>query len=207
LLLAGLLAAFICVHLRFLAAAAAAAPAMKPSIFQYELQVSGPNMQPQKRQQTIWMKGPRYRVETTLLGAKGKELMIGGPDGVYLMVPGMKEAMQLPAQAGAKMGPNITADVAQLRKQKKLGTEKVGRYTADIYEQRSEVAVPGAGTKVKNTTRIWISRDVPVPVKTLNTMQGGFRMVQTLKSAKVNVPIADNLFSLPKGTKVRPAGQ
>jgi outer membrane lipoprotein-sorting protein len=153
------------------------------------------------------MKGKRFRVEMTMLPA-GKQIVIGGPDGVYLLVTGMKEAMKLPAQAAAQLGPSsITPDLAKLRQQKKVGSEKVGRYQADIYEQHAEVQMPGQATKVKTTTRLWISRDVPVPVKTVSTVAGGYRTVSILKSAKVNATIADTLFTLPKGTKVHSPGR
>jgi len=203
------LSAFLCVPLRIQlpAAFAAPAPAPKPTIIRYEVQIGMPNKPVQKQDQTIWMKGKRFRVEMTMPPA-GKQIVIGGPDGVYLLVTGMKEAMKLPQQAATQMGPSsITPDLAKLRQQKKVGSEKVGRYKTDIYEQHADIQMPGQTSKVKSTTRIWISRDVPVPVKTVSTLPGGFRTISLLKSAKVNVPIADSLFTLPKGTKVHTPGK
>lgn len=189
-------------------AAPKAPPAPKPPasiVAAYAFKMSASNQPPRSMQQKIWMKGKKFRVEMTL--PQGKQLTFGSPSGVYMMMPGMKGAMKLPPEVAAQGSPSeaLIEGVAKLRKEKKVGSEKVGKYQTEIYETKAPSRMPGAGPGATATTRIWVSKDLPIPVKVVTRMPPHFESVQTLQSVTVNGPIPDSLFQLPKGTQVHQA--
>jgi hypothetical protein len=96
----------------------------------------------------------------------------------------------------------LLGNLAKIRSQKKVGSEKVGRYRADIYETKAPSRMPGAGPDATATTRVWVSKELPIPVKVVTRMPPHFESVQTLQSVKLNGPIPETMFQLPKGTKV-----
>jgi prepilin-type processing-associated H-X9-DG protein len=84
---------------------------------------------------------------------------------------------------------------------KKVGAEKVGRYQADIYEQPTMAERSGTPAG-RMSMKLWVSPEVPVPVKMV-TKSPNSEITRTLKSIRLNVPVADNMFQVPKGMKVR----
>jgi hypothetical protein len=121
---------------------------------------------------------------------------------MFILMPGSKEAMRSPIQARrpGTSPVNLFSEVAKIKQHgKKVGSEKVGRYQADIYEQ--VLPVNQKGIKGNVTTRTSVSPGVPVPVKVVTKTSMG-QSVMLLKSVKVNPVIPDSMFELPPGTKI-----
>jgi outer membrane lipoprotein-sorting protein len=182
--------------------AASKAPAPTSIVAAYSLKMSASNQPPRSMNQKIWMKGKKFRVELTM--PQGKQLTVGNSSGVYMTMPGMKAAMKLPSEIAAKGSPSqmLMGDMAKIRSGKKVGAEKVGRYQTEIYETKAPSRMPGAEPGATSTTRIWVSKDLPIPVKVITRMPPHFESVQTLQSITLNGPIAESMFQLPKGTPI-----
>jgi outer membrane lipoprotein-sorting protein len=182
-------------------AGAAWSAAPTSGVLQYDTELVMANQPPRKMAQKIWFKGQKFRIQNDT--PMGNQLTVGGPGGVFVLMPGSKEAMKLPNRMPAKGGvPGLPfGDMARFQHQKKVGSEKVGAYTTSIYEQNIDIKMPGAAQK--GSTRTWVSPTLPVPVKVVTKMPPNFQTTTVLKSVQLNVPVADSLFELPKGTKIR----
>jgi hypothetical protein len=172
-------------------------------VLQYETDLVMANQPPRKIGQKIWFKGQKFRLENTM--PTGNQVTVGDPNGIFVLMAGSKEAMKLPGRPQAKGGvPGLPfGDVARFKHQKKVGSEKVGAYMTDIYEQSIDVRMPGGPAGQKGSTRTWITPTLPVPVKVVTKMPPNFQTITVLKSAQLNSPIADSMFQLPKGTTIR----
>jgi hypothetical protein len=186
-------------------AAGAAWSAATPTsgVLQYETELVMANQPPRKMEQKIWFKGQKFRVENNT--PMGNQVTVGDPGGIFVLMPGGKEAMKLPGRSQAKGGvPGLPfGDVARFKHQKKVGSEKVGAYMTEVYEQTIDVKMPGAPAGQKGSTRTWITPTLPVPVKVVTKMPPNFQTTTVLKSVQLNGPVADTLFRLPKGTTIR----
>ena len=82
------------------------------------------------RRLKMWFKGQKRRQEMS--SPQGPQIQLLLPDGLYLLMPGSKEAVKMPLPAEVKAtGGQPFGDIEQLkRKSKKVGSEKVGRYKA-----------------------------------------------------------------------------
>jgi outer membrane lipoprotein-sorting protein len=182
-------------------AGAAWSAAPTTGILQYETDLVIANQPPRKMAQKIWFKGEKFRIQNDT--PMGSQVTVGGPSGVFVMMPGSKEAMKLPNKKPVKKGvPGLPfGDMARFKNQKKVGTQKIGSYMTNIYEQDIDVNMPGAAQK--GTTRTWVTDSLPVPVKVVTKMPPNFQTTTVLKSVKLNAPVADSLFELPKGMKIR----
>jgi hypothetical protein len=194
-------------------AAGSAAPP-RSGYFQYEQTVtrtrSGP---PLKTDLKLWFKGQSYRLESVSSGSKLTTL--GGPNGTFAILPGGNEAMKLSGPIRQPMagipGLPVLDSAAVQRVSKRVGAEKVGPYKTDVYEMRNLFQGVGSRKGRKKpaqqemTTRFWISRDLPAPVKVAvqtTGMQSG-PAVTVLKAARLNLSIPDSMFRLPRGMKIR----
>ena len=91
-------------------------------------------------------------------------------------------------------------NVSLLRRvMKKVGSERVGRYQAEIYEQTTLLNQRGMGRDF--TMRFWLAPGIPVPVKVVSNMGTG-QSVTLLKTIQTNTTLPDSMFELPKGTKI-----
>lgn len=179
--------------------------------FDYEQTMRLPAGRPLTTEHKLWFKGQSYRRESISMGTR--IVTLGGPNGTFVILPGRSDAMKLAgpgrqAVAGVPGLPVLDSAAIQ-RFAKRVGTAKVGRYQTEVYESRNVFQTPaGKGQKgtVKQelTTRYWISRDLPGPVKV--SMEGAgpksSPVVTILKSARMNVAVPENLLRLPKGMKV-----
>jgi outer membrane lipoprotein-sorting protein len=198
----GWCAAFVVGILVIGAAAAHSAPAAVSGVFEYETEMVAKGQPLRKMTQKVWVKGARYRTETTM--SKGKEVMISGPDGTIMFSPGSKEAAKMPMRPGAK--PAATGspfgDITKIKQtMKKVGKEKVGDYTADLYEQTTTMNQRGRPPG-QRSNRYWISDRLPVPVKMMQKLPV-MQVTMTLKSAQPNAPVPDSMFQPPRGMKIR----
>jgi hypothetical protein len=168
----------------------------------------------------LWFKGRYYRWEMTT--DRGKIVDLAGPAGSFHLLPGSSEAMQRAGPPrpsvsrapvydipGLMMFPSAAMIPAFTRK---VGTGKVGRYRADIYELRMSFPARGpsrlpasrATPRQESITRYWVTHDLPAPVKVEVKPPIGPGSVTTLQTARFNIPIPDSMFQLPRGVRIRP---
>jgi hypothetical protein len=184
----------------------------KSGYFEYEQTMTLRAGRPLTTDQKVWFKGQSYRQESVSTGSK--IVTLGGPQGTFALLPGRPDAMQLSGpirQSTAGIPGLFVLDSASVKRfAKRVGTTKVGRYQTDVYEWRNVFQGVG-GTKGKKaparqeiTTRYWISKDLPAPVKVSVPNMGpqGGTVVTLLKAARLNPTLPDSLFQLPKGMKV-----
>jgi hypothetical protein len=196
--------------LAVVAGAAGSAPAPQSGVIEYEEQMTIQTQPVRKVRRKIRFKGERFRTEWNT--PEGKQILIGGPDGMFQIGPGSSEAAQFPfppRSARVTSRPLIGipglaySDIAMIRERwKRVGSERVGRYLTDIYEPRysSMLGMPKAR---KFASRVWISPDLPVAVKSV-TKAPECESVMLLTLAQFDVPVSDSLLQLPKGMRVRP---
>jgi hypothetical protein len=114
-------------------------------------------------------------------------------------------AMKLPARSRGDIPGLPFVWTERIRERgKKVGMETVSGYQAEIYEH-SYHAMSGRDQpreKVEVKIRTWVSDRLPAPVKWESKAPREQKVV-VLKSAQLNVPIADSLFQLPKGIRVQ----
>jgi hypothetical protein len=198
-----------------LAAAGAGGVAPTSGFIQYDQTMTAPRRPPMKMVDRLWFKGTSYRRED--LYAQNKVLTMNNAAGTYVVMPGSSGAVELAApaprgatgrpvpapRAGTIPGLMFLDAAAVARTARKVGTEKVGRYTADVYETRVRMPKTQGRPPKDQITRYWVSREQPIPVKVLMKSAPETQTVSVLKTAQFNIPIPDRLFQLPKGTKVR----
>jgi hypothetical protein len=194
------------------APSASAAAMPRSGYFEYEQTVTLPAGRPLTTDLKLWFKGPSYRQESVTNGSK--VVTVGGPNGTFVIVPGRADALKVagPTHQNAAGIPGLPVidSAAIQRMAKRVGTARVGRYQTDVYELTNVFQSAGgpkgqkSPTRQTITTRYWTTRDLPVPVKvSVPSMQKGSGPVVTiLKSARLNLALADGLFQLPKGMKV-----
>jgi len=194
-------------------AGVAAAPAAPSSGFvQYEqtTTVASLRQAPLKAVNKLWFKGARYRREEVYAGKK--VLTLRNADGTFVMLPGQSGAVELAAagppapRSAHRTGiPGLTfLDAATIaRTAKKVGTEKVGRYSTTIYEARARLQPTPRTPPQEQVTRYWVSRELPMPVKVLMQSPPSTETVSVLQKVQLNIPVPDRMFQLPKGTPVR----
>jgi outer membrane lipoprotein-sorting protein len=153
---------------------------------------SMPGQAPMTTRYRLWWKGDRLRMETR--GPGGGSITLKRGRNGYAYDPARKLAHRValpdaPASTDYPFGNPIAAPGFR-----KTGKERVGAYACDIYEQ----AAQGRGGA---TTRVWMAKGVPVPVKTV-TSGSGFAATMSLTRLQRNVAIPDSQFELPRGTRV-----
>ncbi len=201
------------------AAGAAGSPALPTSGFiQYEqtTTTAPAHRAPLKMVNKLWFKGHSFRREDLYAG--NQMLTVSSTSGTFVMLPGhaavelaAPQPRRSPGQPGPRLRPAgipglMFLDAAAIvRTARKVGAEKVGRYTADVYETRTPMPAPKGAAPQEQTTRYWVSRELPMPVKILMESGPGTQTVSLLQRVQLNIPIPDRMFQLPKGTKVRAA--
>src|SRR4051794_20609307 len=177
------------------AAAASAAVAPRSGYLDYEQTMSLAAGRAMKTEHKLWFKGQRYRRESISSGSK--IVTLGGPNGTFVILPGRTDAMKLAGptrQAVAGIPGLPVLDSGAIRRfAKRVGAAKVGRYRTEVYESRNVFQTTGGGkgqkgpAKQELTTRYWISRDLPGPVKVSMQSMGpqSGPVVTVLKSARL----------------------
>jgi outer membrane lipoprotein-sorting protein len=171
-------------------------------VLRYELQLQEGTRRPRNIARVIWKKGDRYRHEMTT--PQGTQITVGGPKGDYIYVTGSKEATHVPKPVTLEKGlwMGLFGDTKAMRKAKKVGRETLLGQATEIYEQRLNGMATGVAPNIKGTTRVWLSPRLPMPFKSITTMEPNVKAVLVLKSYELNANIPDSLFELPKGMGV-----
>jgi outer membrane lipoprotein-sorting protein len=177
------------------------APEKGTTILHYECRMTGIK-KPMRFERKIWVKGEKYRVEVYL--PEGKSITVGGPKGMYVVPPGSKEATHISKPAHAEKGIwfGLFGDMAAIRREKKVGAETLAGRSTEIFEQRLS-STPGL-PNVNGSTRVWLAKDMPMPFKVVTKLQPGTETILVLKSIRLDAPIPDSMFELPKGISIRP---
>lgn len=166
--------------------------ARRTAVIEMVSTTAGPGQALMTTYYTLWWKGDRLRMETR--GPGGGSITLKRGQTGYAYDPAKKLAQRvalqnLPGSTDYPFGNPTTAPGFR-----KTGKEQVGSYACDIYEQASQ----GRGGA---TTRVWMAKGVPVPVKTV-TSGGGLTSTMSLKRLRQNIAIPDSRFELPRGTRV-----
>lgn len=169
-------------------------------------------------QAKMWIKGNKVRLETK--NRKDNKIIVFIDDGreriVYM--PDDKKAVkwssQLEAMYGGMLNNNMVVESANQRKKaKKTGTGKVDGKVCDIMSYQSKVTY--MNNTVTSDVKEWLWKKEGLPLKSIvNTpkhkMQMGFMSVDVpasettnlVKDIKLNKPVKDSMFTVPKGTKI-----
>jgi outer membrane lipoprotein-sorting protein len=156
----------------------------------------------------IWVKGKKARVEVSNPLA-GEMIVIADGKTLYQLHPAQKQAVrtdQAKATGGRDPWQIFVANVEQLRRgARKQGTERVEGYLCDIYTRSDSSQGRSA------SLRAWITRSLrpPLPLKVVREMKirrPNANITESLtirvRNLRLNVPVADRLFTLPQGYRV-----
>lgn len=111
--------------------------------------------------------------------------------GVFLYIPSNKFAQKTNLSIDSALRFAFSQANEQLRTAKKTGVASVSGQPTDVYTD------PKKGV----TLYIGKSAGFRLPVKTVQSNEGGTRTV-LVSNIKLNAPIADGRFAIPKGTQV-----
>lgn len=148
---------------------------------------------------TITFKGANYRIDSTRIDMIPYSRILD--DGtLYSYLPGEQTAMKATApQKEPSLPDQLLAQKQQvIQGATKSGTDTIAGFTCDIY-----AAHMPAGDD--STVHVWVSRDPRFPfiVKTVSVNQKqGVTDTEQITDVRLNTPISDTAFVLPKDTKV-----
>jgi outer membrane lipoprotein-sorting protein len=156
----------------------------------------------------VWVKGKKARVEVRhpLMGDLN---VIADGRYIYQISPSQNQATktdQAKATGGREPWQMFVANVEQLRQgARKVGAESLEGYRCDVYEQRE------SGKGQSASLRAWITRSLqpPMPLKVVRQVtieRPNAKISQTLtirlRHLRLDAPLPDSLFTLPKGVRV-----
>jgi hypothetical protein len=177
----------------------------------------------------IWVRGPWFRVEVTSNRPEARnyperpkapaadvvvtsagtaerytvsegQALISGPDGTFLVQRSSLLAFRLspkPLPSPAQGEIPSLPDIARLPgKPGRIGAERIGRDRTEIYANKAWIG------RQPISTRLWISPDLPVPVRIEQKLPYVERE-ETLRSVRFDLPLPDHLFRLPAGAVVQ----
>jgi len=173
-----------------IAGAGGAAP--RTAVIEMVSTTAGLGQAPMTTYYKLWWKGDRLRMETRGPGGGSITLKRGRTGYAYDPAKKLAQRVTLPNLPGATDYPFGNPTTAPGFR--KTGRERIGAYACEIYEQ------PPLG-RGGATTRVWMAKGVPVPVKTV-TSGGGHSSTMSLKRLLQNVAIPNSQFELPRGTRV-----
>lgn len=179
-----------------------AVKAAKPASVHYELTLKSlafGNMGTRK----MWIKGNNMRFESK--SARLPLVLIRNDEGVFLVHPWAKMVAKYPAGSDRgnpkAMFPGPSGPMSVFVKKvnaKKHGTETVSRQRCDLYIYTDPIT--------KRESRIWVNAKTGKPVQLL--LKGVKGKVDTITATytvyEPGAKVADTMFQLPKGYKVRP---
>ena len=167
----------------------------------------------------FWISGDKVRIEMQNPETGEAMILIDDGSGLYMVNPKEKLAMKLKGMARENylrpFESSFGAGVAEQRRNaRKIGAEKVLGKSCTVYAYSSKV-----GGEVKSKVKEWVWNGKEIPLKTMTdtpaqtvTMMGHSTTIPASKSESLvtaitlNKPIADALFTLPKGVKVQNMG-
>ena len=148
---------------------------------------------------TVTFKGANYRIDMIPYS----RILAGGT--LYSYLPDEQTAMRATAPTKEPSLPDqLLAQKEQVvQGATKTGSDTVGGFECDIYAPHMQ-----AGDD--STVHVWVSRDPRFPfiVKTVSVNQKqGVTDTEEITEDRLNTPISDTIFALPKDTKVVDAPQ
>ena len=151
-----------------------------------------------KMVKSVTFKGANYRMDSTMLDLTPYSRIMDN-NTMYSYLPNQQTAMRkvstekevgLPEQLWAQKN-------AFLQGATKGGLDTVSGFPCDIYSK------PQSSSDV--SFRVWISRDPRFPfvvkTETIDHKQG-VTQIQVVENIKLNTPVSDSVFALPKSTKL-----
>jgi hypothetical protein len=178
-----------------------------------------------KSRHQIWVEGPRLRIEVQSVPPEARSVpeslraasvrvadpdgmqtisdghaLISSPDGAFLLQRGSRGAVRLkagPIRSGSIPSvPEVDPALLSGWRPGRVGAARIGRYQTEIYERDGWIEGQ------RSATRLWVSPDLPVPVRIEEKLPHEERE-ETLRSIRFDLPLPDRLFRLPAGTVVQ----
>lgn len=147
------------------------------------------------------VKGNKARADIAINGQIA--IMLVTSDAMYMLAPQSKTGMKFPkvdagtgspAENMMMKDPRRTVDELKKQGAKKVGSEKVGTVTCDVYQ----MTPPGT----KTTLKTWVRLSDGFPVK--KELKGdGVKIVTEFKNYKKGMKLADSLFTAPKDYEIQ----
>jgi len=147
---------------------------------------------------SIYWKANKVRIESR--SPLGDRIVIFDGSTTYIYMPAMNTAVKEKQKLDlATLSKTMTQQVGNLKKGKKVGTQKILGYPCDIYT--------GSDAKSKATYKVWIMQGATgIPLKaTVQSSQGNMSL--NVKKLDLKNSPKDSLFQLPKGAKIQEAPQ
>jgi hypothetical protein len=127
--------------------------------------------------------------------------LISESGGIFLLQRGSRRVVRLSSaplllSGGIPSLPNIDSTILSRWRPGRVGAARIGRYRTQIYEQEGQLSDGPI------STRLWISPDLPVPVRIEEKLPHEERE-ETLRSVRFDLPLPEHLFRLPAGAIVQ----
>ena len=144
----------------------------------------------------VWIKDDRMRMESE---AQGEKLItIKRSDGIYNYIPSRDMLTKLP-RFGEENNNSPTSEnplnyVEYLRSQdaKFTGNDTINGYECDVYEYVDKYS--------RAHVIAWIWKEKEFPVQMMIKPPVGYQTLVTFRDIKINGPVSDELFELPKSS-------
>ena len=143
----------------------------------------------------VWVKDDNMRMESAL--GPHKNVTIIRKEGMYTYLPAQNILTKVPrveeAGQGGVKNPLEYIEYLKARQAKKVGSEVVNGYKCSIYSYKDDLS----GSDV--TVWVWETKKFPVKV---NIKGMGEDTTVVFSDIKLNEPVSNDLFQLPKDAKV-----
>ena len=141
----------------------------------------------------IWS-GNKLRIEHYRLDGLIVEIQEGLTH--YIYQPSSKSAvkMVLPTENAMSVQEQLASMAKPVKGWKKIGTETMSGFKCDIYQfvEKDRIA------------KFYVSTDSRLPLKMKTDIRiGNIGQTTVIKNVKLNYEVADNLFVIPAGTKIK----
>lgn len=151
---------------------------------------------------TVTFKGNNYRIDSRRIDLIPYSRILDNGT-IYSYLPDEQAAMRMPA---ADQEPSLPDQLLAQKEQvehdgTRSGADTVDGFACEIYSQP-------APSGEDATIRVWVSKDPRFPfiVKTLSIdHKQGVTDTEEIANVKLNAPISDTVFALPKDTKIMDA--
>ncbi|MBD3379083.1 MAG: hypothetical protein GF408_01310 [Candidatus Omnitrophica bacterium] len=145
----------------------------------------------------VWVDGGNMRIESSAGGEK--YVLIMRKDGIYNYIPSQNIVTKVPNMQGGTVAylenPQEYISFLEGQGARKVGTDRVGPYSCDVYEY-------GGGRMSPGRTKVWVWQKENFPVKmTVDGPRGNTTEV-IFSDISVNKPIPPGKFQLPSGATV-----
>jgi hypothetical protein len=148
--------------------------------------------------QQVTFKGTRFRIDGADVSTYVPVEEIEDGDSDYQYIPSRHAALRQPLKSKPSTALDMLRDqtTQKLQGAQKTGEASINGFDCDVYTRDI-----GGGDKVT----LYLSKDPQFPyvVKTILSMPAeGMTQSNSIENVKLDIPVSDDIFALPKGTKI-----